>query len=165
MYQSWTEDGPTGAKYTVSPSGWMESLQFTEWFKGIYIEGTDKLEGPNVLYVDGHSSHISLEVIDLAISNDTSLLCLPPHSSAHFQPLDRTVFKDVKSHWKINLANFYKKPKAQSVTKQNFPMLINGLYEHAFKPQHATAGFHKTGLFPLDPSKVQMDKELMEMII
>ncbi len=50
MYQSWTEDGPEGAKYTVSPSGWMEGLQFTEWFKEIYVDviETLKLEGPKI---------------------------------------------------------------------------------------------------------------------
>ena len=163
LYQSWTEDGPIGAKYTVSPSGWMESLQFTEWFKSIYTEGTKQLEGPNILFVDGHGSHVSLEVIDLAIANKTSLICLPAHSSAHFQPLDRAVYRDVKRCWKSNLDTFYKKTRAMSVTKQNFPSLLNGLYEHAFKPHHAVSGFYKTGLYPLDPSQIKMDKDLMEI--
>ena len=88
-------------------------------------------------------------------------MCLPPHSSAHFQPLDAAVFAEVKKIWKVNLDSFYKKTRAESVTKQCFPMLIKALYEKAFKPQHATAGFYKTGLYPWDPSRVQKNRELV----
>jgi len=97
--------GPTGAKYSISDSGWMESEQFKLWFSDIFLEGTKNLTGPKILFYDGHGSHISLELIDLAIKNNVHLLCLPAHSSAHFQPLDVAVYKEVKRNWKKNLTN------------------------------------------------------------
>ena len=42
---------------------------------------------PVVLFVDGHASHINLDVIDLARDNDVILFCLPPHTTDTLQPL------------------------------------------------------------------------------
>lgn len=103
MYPTWTENGLNGAKYSISDSGWMESEQFKLWFSDIFLEGTKNLTGPKILFYDGHGSHISLELIDLAIKNNVHLLCLPAHSSAHFQPLDVAVYKEVKRNWKKKL--------------------------------------------------------------
>jgi hypothetical protein len=36
--------GPTGAKYSISDSGWMESEQFKLWFSDIFLEGTKNLK-------------------------------------------------------------------------------------------------------------------------
>ena len=163
IYPCWTEGGPPGTKFTVSPSGWMESDQFIEWFRGIFLEGTAKLVGPKVLFVDGHNSHVSLELIDLAIENKVTILYLPPHSSAHFQPLDVTVYSEVKRNWRVILNNFYRTTKSESITKQSFPRLINELHKVAFKPHHATAGFFKTGLYPLDPNQVSLNSELVDL--
>jgi len=163
IYPSWTEDGPPGTKYTVSPSGWMESCQFIEWFKGIFLEATANLVGPKLLYLDGHGSHVSLELIDLAIANNVTLLCLPAHSSAHFQPLDVAVYSEVKKNWRIILEKFYRTTRYDSINKQSSPRLLNELQQSAFKPQHATAGFYKTGLFPYNPSKVSLNHELVEL--
>ena len=46
---------------------------------------------------DGHNSHLSKTVVDLAIANKTELLCFPAHMSSVLQPLDVGVFKTVKS--------------------------------------------------------------------
>ena len=45
-----------------------------------------------VLIEDGHASHITIEVIELAKKNDVHLLCLPSHTSHILQPLDIGVF-------------------------------------------------------------------------
>ncbi len=74
--------------------GW--NFQFKLWFSDIFLEGTKNLTVPKILFYDGNGSHISLELIDLAIKNNVHLLCLPAHSSAHFQSLDVAVYKEVK---------------------------------------------------------------------
>ena len=90
------EDGPEDAVYATSKSGWMETEQFFHWFQDVFVKNSrPKLEGPIVLYLDGHLSHISIEVIDLAISNDIHLICLPPHTSNVLQPLDVIVIHQI----------------------------------------------------------------------
>ena len=43
---------------------------------------------PGVLILDNHSSHITLETIELAIDHGLSLVMLPPHCNHKLQPLD-----------------------------------------------------------------------------
>ena len=62
-----------------------------------------------------------------------------------------------------NTAKFYRSTRSESISKVSFPTLINELYQVAFKPHHATAGFYKTGLFPLNPSEVSLNSELVDL--
>ena len=52
---------------------------------------------PVLLIFDGHSSHITIDVIEYARSNGLHLLCLPSHTSHILQPLDVGVFKSFKT--------------------------------------------------------------------
>lgn len=74
----------------------MERAQFLEWFKKVFLVCVSNLEGKKVLFFDGHLSHISVEVVELAIKNEVVLICIPPHSSTFLQPLDVSVFWLVK---------------------------------------------------------------------
>ena len=65
----------------------MKLQQFVDWFEKIFIEATGHLEGNKLLIFDGHNSHISSSVVELAVKNDIELLCLPAHTSSILQPL------------------------------------------------------------------------------
>ncbi|KAJ8943848.1 hypothetical protein NQ314_009617 [Rhamnusium bicolor] len=54
------------ARYNCSLSGWMEAPQFLDWFINCFIPETLKLDGTKLLILDGHKSHVSLELIDAA---------------------------------------------------------------------------------------------------
>jgi len=88
LYNTWCQGGPDGTRFTCSPSGWMETAQFVEWFEKIFINHTKESEGPKLLILDGHSSHISAKVVELAFANQIELFCLPAHTSSIVQPLD-----------------------------------------------------------------------------
>ena len=91
--ESWTQTGPAGCRYNCSESGWMESVHFIEWFEKIFIDYVKEIEGAKLLIFDGHSSHISIELIELAKANNVHLLCLPAHTSHLLEPLDVCVYK------------------------------------------------------------------------
>jgi hypothetical protein len=44
IYDVWTKDGPPNCEYTCSPSGWMETQQFLDWFR-LFIKWTDDKGG------------------------------------------------------------------------------------------------------------------------
>ena len=48
---------------------------------------------PVLIIQDGHSSHVSIELMECARANDIHLLCLPAHIMHILQPLDVGVFK------------------------------------------------------------------------
>ena len=69
--------------FQVSESGWMTKELFLQWFK--YFVATIPPLRPILLVMDRHGSHVTIEVIEFAQSNDIHLLCLPSHI---LQPLD-----------------------------------------------------------------------------
>ena len=62
--------------------GWRQQI-FLQWFKKMFVPAVKNLmtKAPVVLIFDGHHSHISTELIELAQRNRIHLLCLPPHST------------------------------------------------------------------------------------
>ena len=54
---------------------------------------------PVLLIMDGHSSHVSIDVIQLARDTGIHLLCVPTHTTHILQPLDIGVFKSFKSNF------------------------------------------------------------------
>ena len=100
--------GPKGALYGTSENGWMDTNLFASWFKQGFIKWTAGSPRSLLLIYDGHMSHISLEVVDVAIKNQVHLLCLSPHCSHLLQPLDVGVFKPLKDQWRKLVKDWYK---------------------------------------------------------
>ena len=73
LHSTWCKGGPEGAAYSVSASGWMESVQFTNWIKK-FVDHKKTHHGDDfvVLFVDGHYSHLTYIVICLCKSNNVS---------------------------------------------------------------------------------------------
>ena len=69
-----------GTLFKSTESGWITQEVYMEWFQWFI-----KVFPParSVLLIeDGHGSHISIEIIELARANEVYLLCLPAHTTA-----------------------------------------------------------------------------------
>jgi len=79
------------------PSGWMDCTLFIK-----YLEASVKpsVDNPMLVLLDGHHSHKSIEVIDLARRNNISLIIIPPQTSYRLQPLDFTFFRLLKTSYR-----------------------------------------------------------------
>ncbi len=126
LHHEWTEDGPENAIFATSPSVWMETEQLIQWFQDFikHIREIRKLEGPIILTFDGHKSHISIDLIELALANSIRLNLLPPHSSHEFQPLDVGVFGPAKVAMKKIVTQFYVTTGFRKITKAHFTHLM-----------------------------------------
>jgi len=155
---NWCFGGPEGCKYNVSESGWMETPHFKEWFMTVFIENTKQIDGPKLLILDGHKSHINIDVLNEAKNNNIHIICLPPHTSHILQPLDLGVFKHVKTEWRKIVQNFYVKNGLTNIEKENFPSLLNTLTKISFYRRHAVGGFEITGIFPLNRHAISKEK-------
>lgn len=156
LYTAWTDNGPAGALYGVSESGWMEKSNFLEWFKKMFIPAIQHLSTePGVaLFVDGHHSHLSLELIELAREKNVHLICFPPHMTHILQPLDVSVYHPLKQSWATVLKRYKLESMAENVGKPVFPLLMSRLWECSFKQSHIISGFRACGLYPLDKTAV-----------
>lgn len=115
-----------GARFRKSENGYNESAiclwYIKEHFDPLTVELVDGVPRHRLLIMDGHGSHLTLELIRYCIDRNIHLLCLPGHSTHRLQPLDVGVFgpldkayKRNVSEWtrnnidggKINLASFF----------------------------------------------------------
>lgn len=159
LYNTWCEGGPEGTKYNCSKSGWMEADQFLEWFDKVFVQQTAQLEGGKLLIFDGHNSHLSKAVVDLAVTNNIELLCLPAHTSSVLQPLDVGVFKTVKAKWRTCLSTYYDETRYRNVDKPAFPPLLKLISDAgAFSRANAISSFEACGIYPLNRHRIPADK-------
>jgi hypothetical protein len=100
-----------GAKYSSSDSGWMKTANFIHWLDDIFCpfardRAPEDYEGPVFLILDGHTSHVSIDVIKTARENNVVLVRLPSHSTHLMQVLDVSFFGPAKKHWCHITKNF-----------------------------------------------------------
>ena len=65
--------------FKSSESGWINSELFVDWF-AFFLKSSPPTR-PVLLGQDGHSSHVSIELIEMTRENGVFLLCLPAHTS------------------------------------------------------------------------------------
>ena len=86
-----------GTSFNCSDNGWITKKHYIEWFD--FFLKTIPPTKPVLLIEDGHSSHVSIEVIKLVRKNNVHLLCLPSHTTHLLQALDVGIFKSLKSYY------------------------------------------------------------------
>ena len=92
-------DGSDGALYSISPNGDMDSELFNGFLNKLFIPQTQHIKGPKLFILDGHGSHLSIDLIDLCRRSNIHMYCLPPHTSHVFQRLDVAIFQLLKAHF------------------------------------------------------------------
>ena len=95
----------------------MTTQFFYGWLTNHFIKQIPP-EHPVLLLVNGHSTHIDVEVSKLCSQNGILLYCLPPHSSHVLQPLDVGFFSSLKKNWQK--AEYLIKNIGAVVTKDTF---------------------------------------------
>ncbi|XP_039755804.1 uncharacterized protein LOC120630605 [Pararge aegeria] len=158
LYNTWTENGPLGARYNRTQSGWFDATIFEDWIKSIIIPYFKDKVGKKCLIGDNLSSHLSMETIKLCYEQNISFIFLPANSTHLTQPLDVAFFRPMKIAWR-NVVLKWKKTdgKAQAtIPKGCFPRLLNKLMEELRNNSKANiiAGFRKTGIYPINEDEV-----------
>lgn len=77
-----------------------------------------------MLIFDGHARHVSLAVVRTAKENGGILLCLAPHTSHIYQPMDVRVFISLKSHFQSAAAARCKKIGKAKVSRRHFGKIL-----------------------------------------
>lgn len=137
-----------GTFFGRSPNGWMKTELFYGWLANHFARKITTR--PVALLVDGHSSHIDLEVAKFCKENQILFFCLPPHSSHLTQPLDVSFFNPLKSAWGKACEDFRLKNPGTPVTKHVFAEVFNEAWVSCVKMSTIVNGFRKSGICPLD---------------
>ena len=151
------EGAVPGTLFAHSDSGWMNCDIYLEWFEFFLRNIPPKR--PVVLIQDGHASHMSIKLIELARANDIHLLCLPAHTTHILQPLDVGVFKPFKTYFSKACTSYLAKHPGRVITNDMIASLVATTWADTFSPNNIMGGFRKTGVFPINPGVID-DKML-----
>lgn len=141
--------------YAATKRGWMETAVFVKFFITNFIPCVGS--GPTLLLYDGHSTHISIDLIEKAQEHNVTILKIPPHSSHLLQPLDLSVMKPLKDVWDQELVKWQRLHVAAKLPKKEFSRLISEIWDH-LDPQIIKNGFSKGGIYPFNRESVSEEK-------
>lgn len=167
---SWmTKNELSGTMYSATKNGWMEEATFYMWFSKMFVphvvqtRETNELQGQTaILFFDGHSSHISIRIIQLAISENIKLVKFPSHLTDKIQPLDVSVFGPIKTTWEQHLVEHGKTLMGTGfirLKKTEFTGLLCKTWM-TVKETKIFNGIAHTGLFPLIKKNVMTNSSV-----
>jgi hypothetical protein len=102
--QNYIQHSEAGATMAMQLRAWMTAYLFSAWISH-FVACIQKTTGisptqRHLLILDGHNSHITLEVAKAAKNVGLDLISLPSHTSHALQPLDVSVFKPFKQFFR-----------------------------------------------------------------
>ncbi|KAJ4430929.1 hypothetical protein ANN_19522, partial [Periplaneta americana] len=113
-----------------------------------------------LLIMDNHDSHISVDGVNYAKNNGIVLLTIPPHTSHKLQPLDRSLFGPLKKYYNTAAADWMLMNPGKTITIYEVAGLLGIAFPQAVTPKNIMSGFISSGIWPLN-SNIFTDDEFL----
>ena len=153
-------DGLPGTEYRSSPTGWSNATLFLDFFKNHFLHHVKTR--PCILLYDGHSTHVTFDIIETARKENVHLFVLPPHSSHCLQPLDVSVFSPFKKSISTECHKFLHCHPDRVIVKEDLPKIIGSAFQASLTVSTIMSGYRKTGIFPFNPSAPVVSMPVVE---
>ena len=87
---------------------------------------------------------------------DIQVVCFPSGQTATLQPLDKSVFGSIKTHWRQHLQALGQGVFAglPPLERNTFPQHLIRLFQESKFELLLPSGFHDTGLYPYNPQLI-----------
>ena len=145
-----------GVYFGRTPNGWISTELFYGWIANHFSKLVT--QWPVVLIVDGHSTHIDLEVSKLCRDLQIHLYCLPPHTSHVLQPLDVGFFSSLKVSWGKAFENYKFSNPGIPLTKYTFAAVFKSAWIDCVKKSTITNSFKESGICPFNPGVIHHER-------
>ena len=149
LYGYKTHDGPAGTIWSYQSKGYMEDLLGSQWFKEVFLKHCGP-ERPQLLLLDSHSSHEVVDLLVAAREENIHIMALPPHCTHYLQPLDRTVFGSLNSHYDKICSEFLQSDANNTINKATWPAIFRSAWHAALTTDNIKKGFEACGVFPVN---------------
>ena len=139
---------------SISETGWTNDFICVEWFKKTFIPfvtARNPLNLPILLILDGHGSHLTDEMVELALKHNIHLYQLPPHTTHKLQPLDVGIFGHVQRKWQDRVDEVTE-DTGQGIRYTDAVHHYLDIREAAILPHIVKQSFISTGLNPINPN-------------
>lgn len=143
----------------LSENGWTDNILGVKWMQHFDKHTDNRLEKKTdyrMLILDGHDSHISIEVIEFCIARRIILLCLPAHTTHSLQPLDVGIFGPLATVYQRMLADSIEWQGANDIDKVDYLELYIPARREGIKISNIRSAWRESGLFPFQPNFVLM---------
>lgn len=80
----------------------------------------NKIVFPVILYIDGHSSHVTMEVSDFCVQKQIELILLYLNATHILQPMDVAVFRSMKAKYRKAVQEWKFENCEAGLTKYSF---------------------------------------------
>lgn len=153
------QEGFEEALYAMTDNGWMTSEAFLSFLLEFNEFVTNKkITKPVILFVDMHSTHVSLEASQYCVSNGIVLHSLLPNATHILQPADVGLFSPLKVVWKSESMKWRKEHSGESITKKSFSTVFKRCWEKVATVPKAISAFRSCGLFPFTVEGIPKNK-------
>ena len=108
------------------------------------------LTNRHLLILDGHNSHVTLEVVKISMESGLDIVSFPSYTSHALQPLDiacfkpfKTAFRKIRDVWCLTNKNL-------PIGKQTLCEWTSTALKRALTATNIRVGFRRAGIWPLD---------------
>jgi len=143
------------SRVAVSPNGWTDQELGFLWLRDVFDPQTAAINptrATQLLLLNGHNSHCSIEFLNFAKSKNIEILCLPPHTTHALQPCDVGVFSPLASRWAAEVEKAF--DSGEGVSHQTFLKVYHRAHDQAITPQIIQAAWQKAGIHPLNYNEI-----------
>ena len=145
-----------------SLNGWMDSELFLTYLAHFHKFIVDKhIPKPVILFVDGHSTHMTHESAQFCADNNIILYCLPPNATHIMHPCDVGLFSPLKAAWESEVKAWQMSHLGEVITKNNFAGVFKRAWERVSNLTNSVSAFKRSGLFPLTIQGIDISKLTM----
>ncbi|THU87188.1 hypothetical protein K435DRAFT_632489, partial [Dendrothele bispora CBS 962.96] len=109
------------------------------------------------LFMDGHSSHFTPEIIQFAMTMNIMIVSYPPHCTHALQGLDVVCFAKMKTELK-NAIQEFEETHLRNIGKADFMGVFLKGFAKSFDETTVKAAFRVTGIFPFDRSAIKPEQ-------
>jgi hypothetical protein len=138
----------------MQKNAWMTGHLFEKWLNHFvdYLEKRGGISPSNrhLLILDGHNSHITIEVIERAWSLSIDMITLPSHTSHALQPLDVGCFRSFKQVFRIYRDMWTMNNRGQGAMKSTLAKWMSLGLKKALTSSNIKSGFKVIGIYSLN---------------
>jgi hypothetical protein len=158
MRRNFLELANNGDTMAMQPQAWMTTYLFDAWIshfiRALQNRGGILPSNRHLLILDGHCSHVTLQVVCKAAKAGLDIITLPLHTSHYLQPLDVAIFRSFKCAFKNLRDAWILKHSQRPAQKEDLYQWVCLALRKALSLENIRKGFMKTGIWPLNPQAV-----------
>ncbi|KAJ8875269.1 hypothetical protein PR048_023164 [Dryococelus australis] len=126
-----------------SETGWMTCETFYSYITNIFYPWLKQqnITLPIILFVDGHSSHMSLHFSNVCQQSGIILVSLYPNSTHITQPMDVAIFRTLKTGLKKSVFSWRLENQSGFLTRVDCAPLLKSTIKSRITPEILQNGF------------------------